>query len=47
MLDNNSQNGWIMHARGAFDVLLALGPDKIHTEVEKDLLITQGGGMVS
>lgn len=36
-----------MHARGAFDVLLALGPDKIHTEVEKGLLITQGGGMVS
>ncbi|KAK6364246.1 hypothetical protein LTS17_012417 [Exophiala oligosperma] len=46
VLDNNSQNGWIMHARGAFDVLLALGPDKIHTEVEKDLLITQGGGMI-
>ncbi len=35
-----------MHARGAFDILLALGPDNIRTEIEKDMFITQAGGMV-
>ncbi|KIW10463.1 hypothetical protein PV08_11427 [Exophiala spinifera] len=46
VLDNSSHHGWIMHARGAFEVLLALGPDRINTEVKRDLLITQAGGMI-
>jgi hypothetical protein len=35
-----------MHARGAFDILQALGPDNIRTEIEKDMFVTQAGGMV-
>lgn len=35
-----------MHSRGAFDVLGALGPQSITTELDKDLLVTQAEIMV-
>ncbi|KAF2469835.1 uncharacterized protein BDR25DRAFT_343509 [Lindgomyces ingoldianus] len=37
---------WIMHSRGAFDILEALGPENITTEVEKDILIAQAELMI-
>ncbi|KAK5193271.1 hypothetical protein LTR92_006640 [Exophiala xenobiotica] len=46
VLDESSRHGWIMHARGAFDILQALGPDNIRTEIEKDMFVTQAGGMI-
>ncbi|KAK5035413.1 hypothetical protein LTS07_002851 [Exophiala sideris] len=39
ILDNDSAHGWIMHAWGGIRVLLALGPDQIITETDKDLLV--------
>ncbi|KAI1629232.1 hypothetical protein EDD37DRAFT_644991 [Exophiala viscosa] len=39
ILDNNSAHSWIKHARGGIHVLLALGPDRIITETDKDLLV--------
>jgi hypothetical protein len=38
---------YICHARGAFNVLHALGPANIVSEGEKDLLIAQAEVMVS
>lgn len=37
---------YICHARGAFNVLHALGPENIVSEGEKDLLIAQAEVMV-
>jgi hypothetical protein len=46
LLDHSSQHNWILHAKGAFDVLDALGPESIKTEAEKDLLVAQSEVMV-
>ena len=46
LLDYSSERAWIMHSRGAFDVLEALGPYSIVTEIDKSMLIAQAELMV-
>lgn len=47
LIDHSSERAWIIHSRGAFDVLGALGPGKITTRTEKDMLVAQAEIMVS
>jgi hypothetical protein len=47
LIDHSTERAWIMHSRGAFDVLCALGPDNVITSAEKDMLVAQTEMMVS
>jgi hypothetical protein len=47
LLDHSTERAWIMHSRGAFDVLCALGPENITTSAEMDMLVAQTEMMVS
>jgi hypothetical protein len=47
LIDHSTERAWIMHSRGAFDVLCALGAENITTSAEMDMLVAQTEMMVS